>query len=146
MKLEQGDLFERSHAKWLRENLRGNRDLGYETVWQNFFGNDGKSVPLALGELDENTQTRRQKFVEGHYSMAVAAFLFDQVAQRMAVPHVPHNNPHSPHEQSPCTRAWCPEQAFSEPRFPACPASGPRRVRTGCRRSRPGAAVGSTKN
>ncbi len=84
MKLEQGDPFEKAQAEWLRANLPGNRGLGYEKVWQDFIGNNGMSVPLGLDALDEKTQALRQKFVEGHYSMALAAFLFDQVARRMA--------------------------------------------------------------
>lgn len=80
MKLEQGDPFEKAQAEWLRANLAGGRGLGYEKVWQDFIGNDGKSVPLDLDALDEKTQALRQKFAEGHYSMALAAFLFDQVA------------------------------------------------------------------
>lgn len=84
MNLEQGDPFEKTHAAWIRESLPGTRGIGYEQVWRDFIGNNGKSVPLAIEGLDEKTTALRQKFVEGHYSMAVSAFMFDRVAARMA--------------------------------------------------------------
>jgi hypothetical protein len=84
MNLEDGDPFERDHAPWIRANLSGgHRLLGYEKVWQGFIGNDGMSRPLDLIGLDPTTEELRRKFFEGHYSMAISAFLFDQVAIRM---------------------------------------------------------------
>lgn len=84
MTLEQGDPFERTHFAWLRQRLPGgHRKLGYEQVWQDFIGNNGQGLPIAMRGLDAPTEARRQKFMEGHYSMAISAFLLDRTAERM---------------------------------------------------------------
>jgi hypothetical protein len=71
--LESGDLFERSHAAWLREHLRG-----YEDVWGRFIGNDGHNCALPLIGLDHETTEARKKFCQSHYSLALyARLIFD---------------------------------------------------------------------
>ncbi len=84
MTLEQGDPFENTHFAWLRHKLLGgHRKLGYEQVWQDFIGNNGQGLPIDIRGLDVPAEARRQRFMEGHYSMAISAFLLDRTAERM---------------------------------------------------------------
>jgi hypothetical protein len=66
--LESGDLFEQTHAQWLRTHLPG-----YEGIWSAFVGNDGENNALPLEGLDKAQEARRGRFSQAHYSLAVTA-------------------------------------------------------------------------
>ncbi len=84
LKLEQGDLFERSKADWLRKRFPGNGRFGYESVWAQFIGNDGNNQLIRLHGLDADEERRRQAFAEAHYSMALFAYLFEETASDLS--------------------------------------------------------------
>ena len=73
MKLEQGDVFERTYADWIRQHLPY-----YETLWQNFIGHDGRGQPLQLTDLSEAQERQRKKLYQAHYSAAIGCFQIDQ--------------------------------------------------------------------
>jgi hypothetical protein len=72
--LESGDLFERTHASWLRSRLPS-----YEQVWSTFIGNDGCNQQLDLG-LSHDKESERKRFAQAHYSFALSAFQIDRIA------------------------------------------------------------------
>lgn len=71
--LEEGDLFERSEAMWLRTRLPL-----YETIWSEFIGHDGRGHHArSFAQQDEEVAERHAMFRQCHYSMALFLKVFD---------------------------------------------------------------------
>lgn len=75
--LEEGDLFERTHAQWLREHLEG-----YEDIWSRFIGNDGNSRALPIEGLNPEAQSAHKMFCQAHYSLGLFTHLLVNSAKR----------------------------------------------------------------
>lgn len=72
-----GDLFEQGYAAWINANLPD-----YERIWATFVGNNGKSQPAPQVEIPGEARDDWRKFYQSHYSMAVYAFLLDDLTNR----------------------------------------------------------------
>jgi hypothetical protein len=72
-----GDLFEQGYEAWINANLPD-----YERNWATFIGNNGKSQPDPLVEIAAEAKDDWRKFYQSHYSMAVYAFLLDELTNR----------------------------------------------------------------
>jgi hypothetical protein len=72
-KLEDGDLFERTQAAWIRTNLPI-----YEEIWSEFIGHNGLGNPIHCYIGDDGASTNEHKmFCQSHYSTALFLYIFD---------------------------------------------------------------------
>lgn len=79
MKLESGDLFERTKAEWIRAKMPL-----YETVWAEFIGHDGRGHPLPFPGLTPAQARSRRRFYQAHYSLALYAYLLDTTCDEIS--------------------------------------------------------------
>jgi hypothetical protein len=75
--LESGDLFERTHAQWLRQHLES-----YEDIWSRFIGNDGNNRALPIEGLAPEAQSAHKMFCQAHYSLGLFTHLLVNSAKR----------------------------------------------------------------
>jgi hypothetical protein len=73
--LETGDLFERTHANWLRSKLPS-----YEQVWGAFIGNGSHNQQLNVVGVASDREAQRKLFAQAHYSFALSSFQIDRIA------------------------------------------------------------------
>lgn len=72
-RLEDGDLFERAQAEWIRKHLGK-----YEDTWSKYIGNDGTSHAFGIPDLTGEQKTAYSLFCQSHYSLALFTYLLDQ--------------------------------------------------------------------
>ncbi len=79
--LESGDLFEQTHAAWIRKHLPL-----YEEIWSEFIGHDGHGQPRQ-SYMNQGGEIAKQHemFCQSHYSMALFLYIFDSSTKEALV-------------------------------------------------------------